>query len=48
MDLKKKINSQRKKYATKINELNKIAKIFGKKHTGMVLFQKIFKVTIFE
>lgn len=30
----KKINSQRKKDAIKINELNKITKIFGKKHTG--------------
>lgn len=36
----KKINSQRKNDAIKINELNKITKIFGKKHRYGTKFSK--------
>lgn len=42
----KKINSQRKKDAIKINELNKITKIFGKKHTGMAQNSQSFNLWI--
>lgn len=44
----KKINSQRKKDAIKINELNKITKINKITKKSIQVWHKILKVSIFE